>query len=106
MASALFTVMDGYTAGYSASVDGDAASASVSGDSVSVTADMAGEAKVTITGTSRMASSSFAPEQVATNVADITFLVTVVDKPLAALVVMLEMPANVMMGNIVEGRVV
>ena len=104
MASDLFTVDEGYTASYAVSVDGDAASASASGDSVSVTADMAGEAKVTITGTSRMASSSFAPEQVATNVADITFLVTVVDKPLAALVVMLEMPANVMMGNIVEGE--
>ena len=104
MASDLFTLMDGYTASYGVSVDGDAATASASGDSVSVTADMAGEAKVTITGTSRMASSSFAPEQVATNVADITFLVTVVDKPLAALVVMLEMPANVMMGNIVEGE--
>ena len=44
------------------------------------------------------------PDQVATNMADITFLVTVVDKPLAALVVMLEMPANVMDGNIVEGE--
>ena len=104
MASDLFTLVDGYTASYGVSVDGDAATASASGDSVSVTADMAGEAKVTITGTSRMASSSFAPEQVATNVADITFLVTVVDKPLAALVVMLEMPANVMNGNIVEGE--
>ena len=102
MASALFTVMDGYTASYSASVDnGDVASTSVSGDSVTVMADMAGEAKVTISGTSRMASSSFAPEQVDTNMADITFLVTVVDK---MLVVMLEMPANVMDGNIVEGE--
>ena len=103
-ASDLFTVTDGYTASYSASVDGDAASASVSGDSVTVMADAAGAAKVTITGTSRMASSSFLPEQVATNVADITFEVMVVDKPLAALVVMLEMPANVMDGNIVEGE--
>ena len=105
MASALFTVMEGYTASYSASVDnGDVASTSVSGDSVTVMAAAAGEAKVTISGTSRMASSSFAPEQVDTNMADITFLVTVVDKPLAALVVMLEMPANVMDGNIVEGE--
>ena len=101
MASALFTVMDGYTASYSASVDGSAASASVSGDSVTVMADMAGEAKVTVIGTAKMASSSFAPEQVATNVAEITFAVMVVDK---ALVVMLEMPANVMDGNIVEGE--
>ena len=101
MASALFTVMDGYTASYSASVDGDAATASVTGDSVTVMADMAGEAKVTVIGTAKMASSSFAPEQVATNVAEITFPVMVVDK---ALVVMLEMPANVMDGNIVEGE--
>ena len=93
--------MDGYTASYSASVDGDAATASVTGDSVTVMADMAGEAKVTVIGTAKMASSSFAPEQVATNVAEITFPVMVVDK---ALVVMLEMPANVMMGNIVEGE--
>ena len=101
MGSALFTVMDGYTASYGVSVDGDAASASASGDSVTVTAAAAGEAKVTITGTSKMASSSFAPEQVATNVAEITFAVMVVDKKL---VVMLEMPANVMDGNIVEGE--
>ena len=101
-ASKLFEVMDGYEASYSASVDnGDVASTSVSGDSVTVMAAAAGEAKVTISGTSRMASSSFAPEQVATNMADITFLVTVVDK---MLVVMLEMPANVMDGNIVEGE--
>ena len=102
MASALFTVMDGYTASYSASADNaDVASTTVSGDSVTVMATAAGEAKVTISGTSRMASSSFAPEQVATNMSDITFLVTVVDKKL---VVMLEMPANVMNGNIVEGE--
>ena len=100
-ASDLFTVTDGYTASYSASVDGDAASASVSGDSVTVMAAAAGAAKVTITGTSKMASSSFAPVQVATNVADITFEVMVVDK---ALVVMLEMPDGVMDGNIVEGE--
>ena len=103
-ASELFTVMDGYEASYSASVDGDAASATVSGDSVDVMAGAAGAAKVTITGTSKMASSSFLPEQVATNVADITFEVMVVDKPLAALVVTLGMPANVMDGNIVEGE--
>ena len=101
-ASELFDVDEGYEASYSASVDnGDVASTSVSGDSVTVMADAAGEAKVTISGTSRMASSSFAPDQVATNMADITFLVTVVDKDL---VVMLEMPANVMDGNIVEGE--
>ena len=104
MASALFTVMDGYTASYSASVDGAAATASVSGDSVDVMAAAAGEAKVTITGTSKMASSSFEASQDATNVASITFPVMVVDKPLVALVVTLGMPANVMNGNIVEGE--
>ena len=80
-ASDLFTVTEGYTASYSASVDNaGVASATVSGDSVTVMADAAGAAKVTITGTSKMASSSFLPDQVATNVADITFEVMVVDK--------------------------
>ena len=94
----LFEVMDGYEASYSASVDnGDVASTSVSGDSVTVMADAAGEAKVTISGTSRMASSSFAPEQVDTNMADITFLVTVADKGLVVTVA--ADPAEIMEGG-------
>ena len=96
-ASDLFTVTDGYTAGYSASVDGDAATAAVSGDSVTVTAAVAGAAKVTITGTSKMASSSFAPEQVATNVAEITFEVMVVDT--ALVVTVAADPAEIMEGG-------
>ena len=96
-ASDLFTVTDGYTASYSASVDGDAASASVSGDSVTVMAAAAGAAKVTITGTSKMASSSFAPEQVATNVAEITFEVMVVDT--ALVVTVAADPAEIMEGG-------
>ena len=96
-ASALFEVMDGYEASYSASADSDAASASVSGDSVTVMADAAGAAKVTIRGTSTMASSSFAPEQVATNVADITFEVMVVDT--ALVVTVAADPAEIMEGG-------
>ena len=65
-----------------------------------LTAKKAGAAKVTITATAEMAASSFAPNQTVASMADITFEVTVVDKMLA---VMLEMPANVMDGNIVEG---
>ena len=101
MADDLFTVAEGYTAGLSVKVEGAAATAVASGDSATVTAAAAGKAKVTITGTATMDSSSFVPEQVATNVASITFEVTVVDKDL---VVMLEMPSGVMEGNIVEGQ--
>ena len=78
MTSDLFTVMEGYTASYRVSVDGTAVTGSASDDSISVTADAAGEAKVTITGTAKMAASSFEASQDATNVASITFPVTVV----------------------------
>ena len=81
MASDLFTVMDGYTASYRVSVDGTAVSGSASGDSISVMAGAAGEAKVTITGTAKMAVSSFEASQDATNVASITFPVTVEAEP-------------------------
>ena len=81
MASDLFTVMDGYTASYRVSVDSTAVSGSASGDSISVTAASAGEAKVTITGTAKMAASSFDASQDATNVASITFPVTVEAEP-------------------------
>ena len=98
-AAKLFTVMDGYTASYAADVDGDAASASVSGSHVTVTADMAGEAKVTITGTATAAGSSFQAGQPATNVATVTFAVTVEDK---VLTLMIDAP-GAMAGNVVEG---
>ena len=103
MTSDLFTVAEGYTAAYGASVEGGGVSVSASGDSISVEAKSAtdGEAKVTVTATAKMASSSFIASQTVSNIAEITFPVTVVDK---ALVVMLEMPANVMNGNIVEGE--
>ena len=81
MASDLFTVMDGYTASYRVSVDGTAVSGSASGDSISVMAGAAGEAKVTITGTAKMAVSSFEASQDATNVASITFPVMVEAEP-------------------------
>ena len=104
MTSDLFTVADGYTAAYGASVEGGGVSVSASGDSITVEAKSAttdGPAKVTVTATAKMAASSFIPSQTVSNIAEITFPVTVVDK---ALVVMLEMPANVMNGNIVEGE--
>ena len=98
--SDLFTVAEGYTAAYGVSVEGGAVSVSASSDSATVTAKSAGEAKVTVTATAKMASSSFIPSQTVSNIAEITFPVTVVDK---VLVVTLEMPDGVMNGNIVEG---
>ena len=82
MTSDLFDVMDGYTASYGVSVEGDSASASASGESVTINALMAGEAKVTVTGTARMASSSLIPSQTVSNVAELTFPVMVVDTEL------------------------
>ena len=101
MTSDLFGLAEGYTASYKASVEGDAVSISASGESLKVNAETAGTAKVTVTGTAKMAASSFLPEQTVSNMASITFEVMVADK---VLVVMLEMPANVMNGNIVEGE--
>ena len=100
MTSDLFTVMGGYTASYSVSVESDAVSASASGDTITINAVKAGESKVTVTGTASMASSSLMPSQTVSNVASLTFPVTVVDMPL---MITLEMPDNVMEGNIVEG---
>ena len=82
MTSDLFDVMDGYTASYGVSVEGDSASASASGESVAINALMAGEAKITVTGTARMASSSLIPTQTVSNVAELTFPVMVVDTEL------------------------
>ena len=82
MTSDLFDVMDGYTASYGVSVEGDSASASASGEAVTINALMAGEAKITVTGTARMASSSLIPSQTVSNVAELTFPVMVVDTEL------------------------
>ena len=82
MTSDLFDVESGYTASYGVSVEGDAASASASGDTVTINAMMAGEAKITVTGTARMASSSLIPSQTVSNVAELTFPVMVVDTTL------------------------
>ena len=82
MTSDLFEVEPGYTASYGVSVEGDSASASASGESVTINALMAGEAKVTVTGTARMASSSLIPTQTVSNVAELTFPVMVVDTEL------------------------
>ena len=82
MTSDLFTVTDGYSASYGVSVEGDSVSASASGDSITIDAKSAGESKVTVTGTARTASSSFAPSQTVSNVAELTFPVMVVDTEL------------------------
>ena len=82
MTSDLFDLMDGYTASYGVSVEGDSASASASGEAVTINALMAGEAKITVTGTARMASSSLIPTQTVSNVAELTFPVMVVDTEL------------------------
>ena len=82
MTSDLFTLADGYTASYGVSVEGDSASASASGEAVTINALTAGEAKITVTGTARMASSSLIPSQTVSNVAELTFPVMVVDTEL------------------------
>ena len=98
---ALFEVAAGYTASYGASVSGGAVGVSTTGDSVTVTANSAGESKVTVTGTAKAAMSSAMPSQTVSNVAEVSFDVTVVDRKL---VVTLEAPPSVMNGNIVEGK--
>ena len=82
MTSDLFDVMDGYMASYGVSVEGDSASASASGESVTINALMAGEAKITVTGTASMSTTSLIPTQTVSNVAELTFPVMVVDTEL------------------------
>ena len=86
MTSDLFEVMDGYTASYSVSVEGDAVSGSASGETITLDAKMAGEAKITVSGTARMPGAALIPTQSVSNDASLTFPVMVVD---AKLVVML-----------------
>ena len=82
MTSDLFTVMDGFNAGYSVSVEGDSVSAFASGEVVTINAEMAGESKITVTGTASMSTSSLIPSQTVSNVASLTFPVMVVDTTL------------------------
>ena len=100
MTADLFTVAEGYTGSYSVSVEGNSVSASASGEEIHIEAMVAGESKVTVTGTARMASSLMA-DQTVSNVASLTFPVEVVDKEQT---IMLGMPDNVMDGNVVEGH--
>ena len=81
MTDEMFGMDEGYTASFGTSVEGDSISASASGDRVTLTAssDATGESKVTVTATARMESSSFIPSQTVSNVAEITFPVTVVE---------------------------
>ena len=82
MTSDLFTVEDGFNAGYSVSVEGDSVSAFASGEVVTINAEMAGESKITVTGTASMSTSSLMPSQTVSNVASLTFPVMVVDTTL------------------------
>jgi hypothetical protein len=100
MTDDLFGVMAGYTASYGVSVEGDAVTANASGETVTITAVKKGESVVTVTGTANMAASSFEVSQDTSNVAKVKFKVMVEDMPL---MITLEMPDNVMEGNIVEG---
>ena len=86
MTADLFTVTEGYEASYKASVDGEAVSISASSEKLTVEAKSAGTAKVTVTATATMPGSSFIPEQTVSDVAHITFPVTVVDTPLSVMV--------------------
>ena len=80
--SDLFELAIGYEATYGADSDGSAVSISERGDVVTVTAEEAGTSKVTVTATAGAAASSFAPSQTVSNVAQVAFEVTVVDKEL------------------------
>ena len=82
MTSDLFEVMDGYAASYSVSVEGDAISGSASGETITLDAKMAGESKVTVSGTARMPGASLIPSQSVSNDASLTFPVMVVDAKL------------------------
>ena len=82
MTSDLFDVEPGYTASYGVSVEGDSANALASGEAITINALLAGEAKITVTGTARMASTSLIPTQTISNVAELTFPVMVVDTTL------------------------
>ena len=86
MTSDLFTVDDGFSAGYSVSVEGDSVSAFASGEVVTINAEMAGESKITVTGTASMSTSSLMPSQTVSNVASLTFPVMVVDTTLVVTV--------------------
>ena len=82
MTKDLFTVTDGYRASYSVSVEGTAVSASATGEMVTINAEMAGESKVTVSGTARMPGSSLMPSQTVSNDASLTFPVMVEDTTL------------------------
>ena len=92
--SDLFMVADGYTPRYGVAVDGGAVRASASGESVKITAEQAGEAKVTVTAKARMATSSFDVDQTEADYVEVTFPVTVVDKALKVTVAAEPMEIN------------
>ena len=96
----LFQLADGYTATYGVSTEaGGVVDVSSSGDTITVAANKAGTAKVTVTATARMEASSFNTDQTRSEVAHIMFPVDVVDK---MLMLTLDAP-GAMEGNVVEG---
>ena len=81
MTSDLFMMAEGVTVAYSATSDSDAASASASASMVTVTAEEAGMAHITITGTASMSGAKSLPQTVS-NIASIIFPVEVMDRPM------------------------
>ena len=82
MTSDLFDVEEGFSAGYSVSVEGTSVSAFASGEVITINAEVAGRSEVTVTGTASMSSSSLMPSQTVSNVASLKFPVEVVDTEL------------------------
>ena len=81
MASDLFDVTTGFAANYAVSVSGGAIRASVSGETITINAEEAGEATVTVTATAEAASSA-RPSQTVSNIAKVAFDVMVTNKGL------------------------
>ena len=96
MTSDLFMMAEGVTVAYSATSDSDAASASASASMVKVTAEEAGMAHITITGTASMSGAKALP-QTMSNIAQVIFPVEVMERPMTY---MLSGPDDM---NIVEG---
>ena len=105
MGSELFTPpMDGYAVTYSTSVSGDGSvTAPVSGGTITVNAIQAGESQVTVTATATAAASSATISQTVSNVASVTFDVSVTDTPLVVTVTA-ESPTEIMEGEVVALR--
>ena len=98
MTADLFEMAEDVTVAYSATSDSDAASASASASMVTVTAEEAGMAHITVTGTASMMSGAKPLPQTVSNIAQIIFPVEVMEQPMTY---MLSGPEDDM--NIAEG---